>query len=105
MPISWRQRDKGLSALRLREMGSRYLFVVLHVWLEKMLVLGDYRRGESHGTCPTGDMSPAESPVPAKAEPPPGMERTDRLYRYRFSDVQRRRKEQVWEVLDRKSVV
>ena len=25
-------------------MGSRYLFIVLYVWLEKLLTRGDYRR-------------------------------------------------------------
>lgn len=44
MPISWRQRDAGISSLRLREMGSRYLFIVLYLWLEKFLTRGDYRR-------------------------------------------------------------
>ena len=35
--------------LALQEMGSRYLFIVLYVWLEKVLTRGDYRRpaGES----------------------------------------------------------
>jgi dolichol-phosphate mannosyltransferase len=28
-------------------MGSRYLFIVLHVWLEKMLTRGDYRRTDA----------------------------------------------------------
>ncbi len=44
VPISWRQRDLGASSLHLREMGSRYLFIVLYIWLEKMLTKGDYRR-------------------------------------------------------------
>jgi dolichol-phosphate mannosyltransferase len=44
LPISWRQRHHGVSSLKLQEMGSRYLFIVLHVWLEKMLTKGDYRR-------------------------------------------------------------
>ncbi|HLK12260.1 MAG TPA: glycosyltransferase family 2 protein [Candidatus Binatia bacterium] len=44
VPISWEQRRHGVSSLRLAEMGSRYLFIVLHVWLEKMLTRGDYRR-------------------------------------------------------------
>jgi dolichol-phosphate mannosyltransferase len=44
IPISWRQRDAGVSSLHLREMGSRYLFIVLYVWLEKLLTRGDYRR-------------------------------------------------------------
>lgn len=44
IPISWRQRRRGVSRLHLKEMGSRYLFIVLYVWLEKILTRGDYRR-------------------------------------------------------------
>ncbi|MBU0611773.1 MAG: glycosyltransferase family 2 protein [Armatimonadetes bacterium] len=44
IPISWTNRKTGLSKLRLQEMGSRYLFIVLYVWLEKSLSRGDYRR-------------------------------------------------------------
>jgi dolichol-phosphate mannosyltransferase len=47
LPISWRQRHHGVSSLKLQEMGSRYLFIVLHVWLEKMLTRGDYRRSDT----------------------------------------------------------
>ena len=49
IPITWRQRSRGTSNLMLQEMGSRYLFIVLYVWLEKLLTRGDYRRpaGES----------------------------------------------------------
>ncbi len=49
LPISWRQREIGVSSLHLREMGSRYLFIVLYLWLEKVLTKGDYRR-------PAGDV-------------------------------------------------
>jgi dolichol-phosphate mannosyltransferase len=44
MPISWRNRMRGKSKLGLREMGSRYLFSVLYVFLEHHLTRGDYRR-------------------------------------------------------------
>jgi len=44
VPISWRNRAVGVSKLKLKEMGSRYLFVVLNVWLEKHLTKGDYHR-------------------------------------------------------------
>jgi hypothetical protein len=30
--------------LKLKEMGSRYLFIILYVWLEKYFSRGDYRR-------------------------------------------------------------
>ena len=42
-PVSWRNRKEGVSKLSLEEMGSRYLFVVLYVWLEDHLSRGDYR--------------------------------------------------------------
>ena len=44
IPIGWRNRTEGVSKLRLQEMGSRYLFIVLYVWLEKHLAKGDYGR-------------------------------------------------------------
>jgi dolichol-phosphate mannosyltransferase len=44
VPISWRNRKEGLSALKIEEMGTRYLFIVLNIWLEKLLTRGDYRR-------------------------------------------------------------
>jgi dolichol-phosphate mannosyltransferase len=47
IPIGWRNRTEGVSKLKLQEMGSRYLFIVLYVWLEKHLAKGDYRRGSS----------------------------------------------------------
>jgi dolichol-phosphate mannosyltransferase len=44
LPITWRNRKTGEAKLRMREMGSRYLFIVLYVWLEKYFSRGDYRR-------------------------------------------------------------
>jgi len=44
IPIHWYGRQKGVSKLKIKEMGSRYLFVILYVWLEKLLSRGDYRR-------------------------------------------------------------
>ena len=46
LPISWRNREHGASKLRLKEMGSRYLFIVLYVFLEDHLSRGDYQRPE-----------------------------------------------------------
>ncbi|PWU14618.1 MAG: cell wall biosynthesis glycosyltransferase [Verrucomicrobia bacterium] len=43
IPITWRNRRAGQSKLQMREMGSRYLFICLYVWLEKYLSRGDYR--------------------------------------------------------------
>jgi dolichol-phosphate mannosyltransferase len=44
VPISWTNRKAGISKLSLNEMGSRYLFIVLYVFLEHHLSRGDYRR-------------------------------------------------------------
>jgi dolichol-phosphate mannosyltransferase len=44
VPTSWRNRAAGQSKLQLQEMGSRYLFIVLYVFLEHHLSRGDYRR-------------------------------------------------------------
>ena len=44
LPISWTNRQTGESKLKIKEMGSRYLFIVLYVWLERTLSRGDYRR-------------------------------------------------------------
>jgi len=44
VPISWSNRKAGVSKLALNEMGSRYLFIVLYVFLEHHLSRGDYRR-------------------------------------------------------------
>ncbi|BCS34685.1 polyprenol phosphate mannosyl transferase 1 [Luteitalea sp. TBR-22] len=44
VPINWYNRTSGVSKLKIKEMGSRYLFIVLYVWLEKVLSRGDYRK-------------------------------------------------------------
>ncbi len=42
MPITWRNRRSGVSKLKIKEMGSRYLFITLYCWLEKHFSRGDY---------------------------------------------------------------
>jgi dolichol-phosphate mannosyltransferase len=44
IPITWRNRRSGVAKLKIKEMGSRYLFICLYVWLEKQLALDDYRK-------------------------------------------------------------
>ena len=44
VPVTWRNRRKGAPKLKIKEMGSRYLFICLYVWLEKYFSGGDYRR-------------------------------------------------------------
>jgi dolichol-phosphate mannosyltransferase len=44
IPITWRNRRTGIAKLKIKEMGSRYLFIVLYVWLEKYFSRGDYKK-------------------------------------------------------------
>jgi dolichol-phosphate mannosyltransferase len=45
---SWKNRKAGVSKLRIKEMGSRYLFIILYCWLERALSRGDYRDQEPY---------------------------------------------------------
>jgi dolichol-phosphate mannosyltransferase len=47
VPVTWTNRQHGVSKLRLQEMGSRYAFIILYVWLEHHLSRGDYRRKDA----------------------------------------------------------
>ena len=44
VPITWRNRRTGMSKLKIREMGSRYLLIALYCWLEKYFSRGDYKK-------------------------------------------------------------
>jgi dolichol-phosphate mannosyltransferase len=44
IPITWRNRRAGESKLKIKEMGSRYLFICLYLWLEKYFSQGDYHK-------------------------------------------------------------
>jgi dolichol-phosphate mannosyltransferase len=44
IPITWRNRRAGVAKLKIKEMGARYMFIVLYVWLEKYFSRGDFRR-------------------------------------------------------------
>ena len=47
--IDWVNRKAGESKLKIKEMGSRYLFIVLYCAIEKWLSRGDYHRlGSNH---------------------------------------------------------
>jgi len=53
VPISWTNRKSGISKLKIKEMGSRYLFIVLYLWLERHLSRGDYVRRPQETEEPT----------------------------------------------------
>jgi dolichol-phosphate mannosyltransferase len=44
VPNSWRNRKAGKSNLDIREMGSRYLFILLYVLIEKFFTHGDFKK-------------------------------------------------------------
>jgi dolichol-phosphate mannosyltransferase len=44
VPTSWFNRTSGVSKFKIKEMGSRYLFIVLYCYLEKYLAREDYRK-------------------------------------------------------------
>ncbi len=47
VPISWKNRTGGESKLKLKEMGSRYAFIVIYCFIEKWLSRGDYKHDSS----------------------------------------------------------
>jgi dolichol-phosphate mannosyltransferase len=55
IPTNWTNRTSGVPKLAMKEMGSRYLFIVLYVWLESTLSRGDYqvrKPAERRGSTP-----------------------------------------------------
>ena len=69
VPISWTNRAHGVSKLKLQEMGSRYLFIVLYVFLEHHLSRGDYRRSDlidTHRVHLQPDTAPKDGPIGAR---------------------------------------
>lgn len=59
VPIRWTNRSSGESKLDLHEMGSRYAFIVLSIFLEHHLSRGDYRRTDAEGRRRWRSASPA----------------------------------------------
>jgi dolichol-phosphate mannosyltransferase len=82
VPISWTNRTSGTSKLKLQEMGSRYVFIVLYAFFEHHLSKGDYRRadGPPRGSgvrhpwragSPAGPAAPAAAARDAQRAHPP----------------------------------
>jgi dolichol-phosphate mannosyltransferase len=44
VPNTWTDRKQGVSKLKIKEMGSRYMFIILYCFIEKWLSRGDYHR-------------------------------------------------------------
>lgn len=62
-PITWRNRRAGISKLKIKEMGSRYLFIALYCWLEKYFSHGDYKQEKRNERVAFSD-----GPSPLKVE-------------------------------------
>jgi len=59
IPTDWTNRTAGEAKLAMKEMGSRYLFIVLYVWLEKTLSRGDYSLPRGTKGSRPGDRTPS----------------------------------------------
>ena len=58
VPTNWYNRKHGVSKLKIKEMGSRYLFIVLYALIEKWLSRGDYRRAAPRGAAAAQEIPP-----------------------------------------------
>src|SRR5579875_2771796 len=63
IPITWRNRRSGVPKLKMKEMGSRYLFICLYVWVEKYCSRGDYRREVVYGKQPAPHATELKTPT------------------------------------------
>lgn len=44
VPNSWTNRKHGISKLKIKEMGSRYFFILVYCFVEKYFSMGDFKR-------------------------------------------------------------
>lgn len=61
MPITWRNREVGVSQLKLKEQGSRYLYTLLTVWFEWLLISSDHHRPSGETFQPWQSASSSEN--------------------------------------------
>ena len=47
LPNKWTNRNNGESKFKIKEMGSRYVFIILYCLLEKYLTRGDYLKNKN----------------------------------------------------------
>ena len=46
IPNSWKNRKTGISKMKIKEMGSRYLFILFYCLIEKLLTKNDYKKNK-----------------------------------------------------------
>ncbi len=49
VPNSWTNRKYGVSKLKIKEMGSRYFFILVYCFVEKFFSRGDFKRKTNEG--------------------------------------------------------
>jgi dolichol-phosphate mannosyltransferase len=76
VPTSWTHRTAGASKLHLKEMGSRYLFIVLYVFLEYHLTRGDYSRPVEQPSGRTSYLTPLATRSATRSRGAVGRSRT-----------------------------
>lgn len=47
VPNSWTNRAFGVSKLKIREMGSRYFFILMYCFVEKFFSMGDFKKTDN----------------------------------------------------------
>jgi dolichol-phosphate mannosyltransferase len=62
IPNSWHNRKSGVSKLQLKEMGSRYIFIVMYCLIERWLSAGDYKKREAPSAQVTGNSLGGNAP-------------------------------------------
>jgi dolichol-phosphate mannosyltransferase len=78
VPITWRNRRSGIAKLQLGEMGSRYFFIMMYVWLEKYFSGGDFRRRppiDATRADADGELAASDHPRLAAADSRPDVSR------------------------------
>jgi dolichol-phosphate mannosyltransferase len=47
LPNKWYNRKEGESKLKIKEMGSRYFFILVYCFVEKYFSRGDYKKANN----------------------------------------------------------
>lgn len=88
VPVTWRNRRSGTAKLKLTEMGSRYFFILMYVWLEKYFSRGDYRREQVKKESDSNSL-PIHAPIDAQPYPGTVEHRIVRLIRVLAGTIRR----------------
>lgn len=68
LPNSWTNRKYGISKLKIKEMGSRYFFILLYCLIERFFSRGDYKKKVSSSNLSAAEIERLAQPVLQKKE-------------------------------------